>query len=228
MNRAARRRAAWIQALLAGFVVALALAARAYPGGNWVDLDAAGHDLWRNYWCDLMREQAVNGEENAASNLWAKAAFYLLGVGLLLFWPLAGRLVPAARVRRLVVGCGRAGALGTMLVPVFTYDDYRVWHAISASLAGALSLVAIVAMLLGSRGVAAGRARQVCGVVLALFVLANLWVYTPIMVAGGGHDVRLPVIQKLGTVAALAWLVVTSRAATRTDAAMPAEPSAAD
>jgi hypothetical protein len=201
--------------MLVAFVVALALAARAYPGGNWIDRSAPGHDLWRNYWCDLMREQAVNGDENAASYVWAKAAFYLFGVALLLFWPLAARLVPVSGVRRLMVVLGRAGALGTLLVPVFTYDDFREWHAISTSLAGAFSLVAIVALIVGSRSVRAGRARQLCGVVLAVFVLANLWVYVPIMVAGGGHDVRLPVVQKLGTVAALAWIAVTSRAAAR-------------
>ena len=212
---AARRRAAWVQGLLAVFVVALALAARAYPGGNWGDLDAHGHDLWRNYWCDLMREHAVNGAPSPVSAAWAKLAFYALGAALLLFWPLATRFVPGPLARAVVLWVGRAGAVGVLLVPVFTYDDFREAHAVTATLAGAFSLVAIVTSLVASWSAGCGAGPRLWGVLLALVVAVNIALYVPLALAGGGHDARLPVAQKVGTVVALGWLAATSRAAAR-------------
>src|SRR5512147_775502 len=45
--------AAALLVLLASGAVATAVGAVRYPGGSWVDPDAAGHSLWANFLCDL-------------------------------------------------------------------------------------------------------------------------------------------------------------------------------
>jgi len=66
-------------AALAVFVVAMAVAIGLYPGGSWTRPSARGFSLVRNFWCDLLRSQAIDGADNAAAKLWASVGFGALG-----------------------------------------------------------------------------------------------------------------------------------------------------
>src|SRR5690606_26359945 len=91
------------------FIAAMAVAAAAYPGGSWTLPSASGFSLARNFWCDLLRSQAINGADNAVAKLWATVGFGALGLALWPYWWLASSLL-SGRARRLVAGLGVASA----------------------------------------------------------------------------------------------------------------------
>src|SRR5690348_15618303 len=106
MTRAARL--CW--AALSLFALAIACAASLYPGGSWTEPRSAGFSPLRNFWCDLVRTQAINGADNSASRRVSCVAFVALALGLWWFWPIAGSLLAPAR-GALVSALGRVSTL---------------------------------------------------------------------------------------------------------------------
>src|SRR5260370_5416135 len=72
--------------LIGASVVLLVLAIASYPGGTSFDRSAPGHDLLRNFLCDLTAPVALNGAANPRGATLASLAILLLGVALILFW----------------------------------------------------------------------------------------------------------------------------------------------
>ena len=70
-----------------GLFVLLTVAAMfAYPGGTFTDPTTVGYDFFRNFFSDLGRVAAPNGQSNTVSMILFLTALVLTGVGLILFF----------------------------------------------------------------------------------------------------------------------------------------------
>jgi hypothetical protein len=63
------------------FVCLYLLAAAYYPGGSQADPNAKGFSWLNNYWCNLLNENAMNGQHNSARPM-AVTAMAVLGLTL--------------------------------------------------------------------------------------------------------------------------------------------------
>ncbi|MEJ7677696.1 MAG: hypothetical protein WKG06_07485 [Segetibacter sp.] len=70
----------WVLTPLFGtliFVCLYIIATLFYPGGSQVDKNAKGFSWTQNYWCNLLNENAINGQHNAARPIAMTAMFVL-------------------------------------------------------------------------------------------------------------------------------------------------------
>lgn len=202
-------------AALLAWLVCLAVSWALYPGGSWADGDSTGFAPLTNYWCDLMARQAWNGTDNTVGSLWGQAAFCALGLaGLGVFLgvaPLVGRR-PA---RRIAAG-GLLACLATLAVALVPYQEHRTAHAVFSLLAGlGMAAATVEAVLRSWSAPAVGGLARAAGATFLLAGLANIVVYLPLVWAGGGNSVSMPVIQKLATVAFVLWVPAILAAARR-------------
>jgi len=56
-----------------------------YPGGSQADKNSKGFSWTNNYWCNLLNENAMNGQHNAARPI-AITAMLVLCTTLMIFW----------------------------------------------------------------------------------------------------------------------------------------------
>jgi hypothetical protein len=67
------------------FVVLYIIATVLYPGGSQVDKNSIGFSWTNNYWCNLLNENAINGQPNTAKPV-AMAGMFVLCFTLAVFW----------------------------------------------------------------------------------------------------------------------------------------------
>jgi hypothetical protein len=191
------------------FVAAMAVAIAAYPGGSWTQADASGFSLARNFWCDLLRSQGINGADNATAKLWASIAFGALGFALWPYWWVAGSLL-SGRARRLVTRLGTASAACLAAMTLFPSDSHRIAHGVVA-LAGALlgMLAAAASVAVRAPGEARFSLRRSSGALALLLAACNALLYIQVAYLGGPETVAQPIVQKLATLMLLAWMFST-------------------
>ena len=203
---------------MAVFVVLIAISMASYPGGTWMDPHAAGHDLLRNFLCDLVGPVALNGEPNRLGSVAAPVAMVVLAGGLGLAWWLLPRFFPSlgassttssrpARLRLTVAirCCGLVSVLGLVAVPLTPPVEAYGLHAAAVFVGG---LPGIAASVLSVLGLARRRPRLAwLGGVAVVLALVDGTLYTQQLIAGGVPTVFLPAIERLATLALLVWLV---------------------
>ena len=97
------------------------------------------------------------------------------------------------------------------------YEAHREAQAVSSLVAGLGVTVATVEAVVRSwRLAAVGFIARLSGAAFLVSALANLAAYVPLVVAGGGDSVALPVIQKIATLALVVWTPSILAAARRT------------
>ena len=67
------------------FTVFYLLAAHYYPGGSNADLHELGFSWRNNYWCELLGENAKNGEANAG-RIFGLLGMIILSISISIFW----------------------------------------------------------------------------------------------------------------------------------------------
>jgi hypothetical protein len=195
------------------FVVAMGVAIVRYPGGSWTMPTDRGFSLVRNFWCDLLRSQAINGADNAVSKLLASLAFGALGVGLWPYWWVAASTLQGTGQRR-VSRLGTASAMSLAAMAVLPSDRFPIAHG-GVALAGALLGMWAAGASLAHRtmhepplGV-----RRVAGLLLLACAAGNAALYIHVAYLGGPETVAQPIVQKLATVALVIWMSSTVRQA---------------
>jgi hypothetical protein len=98
---------------LGSFLVSMALAARAYPGGTYCEPQADRYRFWGNFFCDLTRPLTARGEDNARAAAFMQAAFVAFACAVVPFFWLLGRTVGRTRV---VGGLGLVSAVATAVL----------------------------------------------------------------------------------------------------------------
>jgi hypothetical membrane protein len=90
------------------FLLLTPLAMFLYPGGTAVDPSTPGYRFFHNFFSDLGRIVAHNGESNIASAVAFVVALSLAGLGLAIFFV---AILPLYRPRRLALALGLVGSL---------------------------------------------------------------------------------------------------------------------
>jgi hypothetical protein len=84
----AKTKRLWVLTALFGTLVFFCLytvATLFYPGGSQVDKNSKGFSWVNNYWCNLLNENAMNGQHNPARPI-AVTAMFVLCLSLSFFW----------------------------------------------------------------------------------------------------------------------------------------------
>lgn len=193
------------------FCASLGLAMYVYAGGSWLHPQAPAHLFFENFWCDLLRDPALNGRSNALSVRLTMLGFVAVALALGTFWlELAERF--ADWRRGFLRWAGVVSALGTVLVALLPSDRFPHVHAPAVLVAGGLGFVC------GCIGAAWALAQRRRAPVFALVSLAlmlatgvNLVLYVRDAYFDAPETIALPAAQKVATLALVVWLILGLR-----------------
>lgn len=202
-------------ATLALFAFSMAGALANYPGGSAISPKHLGYSFIDNFWCDALRDPALNGLPNPRGARLASIAIWTLGAGLIPFWQVAAQIClprARARLRGVVQIAGALGMLGLMGIVLVPSDRFPLSHGVLVTIAGPCGLIAGVVTLTQAarhRRVPAWMTALGTGALLFAFLAIaqyarQFWWHSP-------PAQLLPLTQKLSTILFLAWVVsVTS------------------
>lgn len=165
-----------------------------YPGGSQVDKNSIGFSWRNNYWCNLLNDNAINGQPNPAKPL-AMTGMFVLCLTLAFFWFLFPRHTNLKRKLKLAIQISGILAMATAFF-LFT----NINHDLVTNLASIFGLIATVGTFIGLYktkwfGLFA------FGLLNILLVGLNNYVYYT-----KGLIVYLPVIQKISFATFLIWV----------------------
>ena len=101
------------------FSMLYVIAALYYPGGTYLNKSSKGFSWAQNYWCNLLSENAINGQHNSARPI-AFTAMVVLCLTLVVFYykfPLLAGFKP--KERYLIQGSGFIA----MVISVFIFSS---------------------------------------------------------------------------------------------------------
>lgn len=190
---------------VAAFVALIARAIKLYPGGTWFDANTIGHDAFRNFLCDLTQPVALNGATNPGAPF-ARAAMFVLDVGLLLVWLSIPSLSPRSRLSTLLRVAGVASFLGIVAVPLTPSLQFGVLHAVAVFTAAIPGIAAgVLAAVLLARS-SHPRLHRLCLAILVVsFVDSMLYVHH--VVFAGPPMAAVPALQRVALAMMLAWMI---------------------
>ena len=198
--------------LLAAVVLGVGLLAGAmavYPGGTAMDRAVLGHSFWRNFLCDLLVSQGINGQPNDVGARLARGALGCFGVAMACFWWLLPRALEGRVGRGWLLGVGVPGTISVVgLVSVPLVDGPLHLVAVFASsipglVAAAVGFAACVrarAWPLAALGAATVTAAAIDSVLYARSYMTEPRVVVP----------ALPAFQRLAMIALVAWMGATA------------------
>ncbi|MDI1444592.1 hypothetical protein [Polyangium sp. 6x1] len=192
--------------LLMGAAMAL------YPGGTWLDRASPEHDFFRNFFCDLTAERALNGQTNPGA-AFAKAGMILLSAATLPFWFLVTRLFPErARLAAFVRWLGLASALAAIAVPLAPSQRYGLLHPLLIFVAGVPGLVAggLATFGLFATKRAARAPARLAGLTAGLAALDGALYAAHVASGVEITSALLPTLQKLAALALVAWMAAAA------------------
>lgn len=168
-----------------------------YPGKA---MDITGFNFFKDYWCDLYKNETPTGIINPAS-FYAKLATVIGAVSLIFFWlavpPYFIRSKPLKVISLLF---GVAALVSAALL-------FSSFHDIVIPLGSALGLIAIFILLYSLR-----KWKLLYSLgwsVIILGVTCNTIMYTRIA------DLYLPVLQKIAFIVTIIWAVLVAKTALR-------------
>lgn len=175
------------------FVCLYIIATLYYPGGSQVDVNEKGFSWLNNYWCNLLNDNAINGQHNPAKPI-AMAAMLVLCFTLANFWYNFPRRVQFKKSSRLAV---QISGVVAMVVAMFLFTNLHDWVI---NIASVFALIAIVGTFIGIyKQKWLGLFRL--GIFNLLLVALNNILYY-----GNGLRLYLPVIQKITFLFFIIWI----------------------
>ena len=176
------------------FVVLYVIATLFYPGGSQVDKNSIGFSWTNNYWCNLLNENAINGQHNPAKPI-AVTGMFVLCLSLSSFWFLFLKRISIGKFAKLAIQI--SGTLSMIIACLlFTNID----HDLVTNLASIFGLIATVGTFIGLyktkwHGLFA------FGLSIIFLVGLNNYIYYT-----KGLIIYLPVIQKISFATFLLWI----------------------
>lgn len=165
-----------------------------YPGGSQLDPESVGFDWQRNYWCNLMSEEALNGEINPARPV-ALTAMVLLCVSMAYFFFLFAEYYEQhLKWRRAIKISGITGMLSAIFI-------FTSWHDVMTTLLSVAGIVVIIGMI---RALYRNKyiPFMIAGIGCMIVIGINNWFY---------YDERFlaysPLVQKTAFVLILGWTI---------------------
>jgi hypothetical protein len=124
------------------FIILYIIAALLYPGGSGTDKTAIGYSWTNNYWCNLLNDDAINGEPNTAKPV-AIAGMFILGLALSVFWILFPSVTQLKKYHRLLIQIsGTVGMITSFLLLT------KIDHDIAINTSSAFGLIAMLGTMI--------------------------------------------------------------------------------
>ena len=126
-----------------GFLLLTGVSALRYPGGTQADRSSEGYAFFGNYWCDLYRSQALNGEGHAVGAQLAQVG--ALAVVLAIFAGLwcASAWFEGQRPRRATRALSGIACLGMLAIPLMPADRFGRLHFLVIGVSAVPALLAL-------------------------------------------------------------------------------------
>lgn len=184
-----------------------------YPGGSYFDAEHPGYDFWLNFWCDLMRDPALNGEPNRTAPLLAQVAMWALGAGLVGFFSTLAKLSGRSpRTQSAIRWLGIIGVLGMLGVALLPSSRFPVLHGVLVTTAGPAGIsAAVFAFIAGWRAGAMTQTAIWLGVATLVLAVLNVGQYAQEFYFDVPSSPLLPAVQKLATLSLLGWMLAVAR-----------------
>ncbi len=176
------------------FLLFYIIATLLYPGGSQVDKNSIGFSWINNYWCNLLNENAINGQFNPAKPV-ALTGMFVLCQALSFFWFIFPKLINVGKSLKLIIQI--SGALA-MTVAFFLFTSLN--HDIITNLASSFGAIATARTFIG---LYKNNWRKLFffGLFNILLVALNNYVYY-----NKDMIIYLPVIQKITFATFLLWI----------------------
>ena len=176
------------------FIILYIIATLFYPGGSQVDKNSIGFSWLNNYWCNLLNEQAINGQLNSAKPI-AMIAMLILCLTLILFWFLFPSYVDVDKKLAIIIKVFGSFA---MIIGFLLFT--KINHDLITNLASGFGVIAIIGILIGLYKTG-WKGLFFFGILNFLLVGLNNYVYYK-----KGLIVYLPVVQKITFALFLFWI----------------------
>ena len=164
-----------------------------YPGGSQVDKHSRSFSWTDNYWCNLLNENAINGESNSARPL-AMAAMFVLSFTMAFFWYIFPLKTGLKKELRLTIQI--SGVLA-MTTGMFLFTGM---HDTIVNTASFFGLIATVGTFIGIYTLRWTKLFWMGIFNLILVAVNNILYY------GDGLKLFLPVVQKVTFFFFLVWI----------------------
>lgn len=164
-----------------------------YPGGSQADKYSNNFSWTNNYWCNLLNENAINGQSNSARPL-AMTAMAVLCFTLAFFWYIFPLKIGLKKELRLAIQI--SGVLA-MTTGMFLFTGM---HDTIVNIASVFGLVATVGTFIGLHQLRWTSLFWIGIFNLVLVAVNNLLYY------GDGLKLFLPVVQKITFLFFLLWI----------------------
>ena len=176
------------------FITLYIIAALVYPGGSETDKSSIGFSLANNYWCNLLHDNAINGQPNTAKPI-ALTGMIILCLALSTFWLFFPRHIITGKTLEVIIQISGTGA---MLCSFFLLTNIN--HDLAVNLASTLGFIATIGTLICIYqtkwyGLLA------FGLFNILLVGLNNYLYYT-----EGMMIYLPVVQKISFLSFLVWI----------------------
>lgn len=184
----------------------------AYPGGTWFDRSATGYSPWLNFWCDLLRSPALNGQENELGRTLALAGFVAMAVAVIgFFWTAPNEFPTDSRATGWCKALGTAGVVGMIAVALLPSDRFPLLHSVAVSVSGPLGLTAGGVVIAETwQNPKVSRLVPGLGALTFLLTLLTLSQYVRQWLLGAPPSPLLPACQKLATACLIGWISITA------------------
>jgi len=176
------------------FVVLYFVATLLYPGGSQVDKKSIGFSWTNNYWCNLLNENAINGQHNPAKPI-AMTGMFVLCLTLAFFWFLFPRHINLGTKLKLAIQIS-----GTIAMTIAFFLFTNINHDLVTNLAAIFGAIATIGTFIGLYKTK-WFGLFTFGLLNILLVGLNNYVYYT-----KGLIIYLPVIQKISFAAFLIWV----------------------
>ncbi|HET9955461.1 MAG TPA: hypothetical protein VFQ61_13190 [Polyangiaceae bacterium] len=208
------------------FAFGIGGAMAAYPGGTHLDPRTHGYDFTGNFWCDMLRDPALNGSPNSQGAGLAALSLWIIGAGLLPFWGILAEscsergskswLRPTIRV------LGISGSFGLMLVALLPSDRFPIWHGLAVTIGGTSGVVAAAVAIVASVVNGSGpRYAARLGALTLGAAVANLVQYARQIWFDASYVALLPALQKIASLCFFLWVATLSVSALRSKRRLP-------
>lgn len=164
-----------------------------YPGGSQANINSKGFSWVNNYWCNLLNENAMNGQHNSARPI-AMAAMLILSLTLAIFWYIFPRQVEFNKNSRLTI---QISGVISMAIGLFLFTNF---HDSIVNVASFFGIIATIGTFIGLYKLKWGKLFWLGILSLILVILNNILYY------GNGLKLYLPVVQKITFLYFLLWI----------------------
>ena len=190
-----RSKRIWILTPIIGsflFVILYVIAPLLYPGGSGTDKTSIGYSWTDNYWCNLLNENAINGQTNEARPV-AIAAMLILGVTLSAFWILFPTVTQLKKFHRLLI---QIAGIVSMVASFLLLT--RIDHDIAINTSSAFGLIAMLGTMIALYQMK-WKGLFALGLFDLLLIALNNYLYHSEQI------MYLPLVQKFSFLSFLVW-----------------------